>query len=353
MSSNYGSKIKVQIFGQSHSPMLGVTIDGLPPDILIDMPAIEAFLKRRQGGQAAYTTPRKEEDNPQIISGLFKGKTCGAPLTALFANQNIRSEDYSQMLAIPRPSHADYVAYIKYLAANDYRGGGHFSGRMTLPICFAGAICKQILAAQGIIIESHIAAIGMVEDIAYDPLASLPLSYNHPQLAVYDEAMAKQMEDLLLNVAAKGDSIGGMIETRVLGLPIGIGEPIFNGLESEIAACAFAIPAIKGIEFGAGFKAATMYGSEHNDSYYYDDGCIKTATNRAGGILGGISTGNPLIFKVAIKPTPSIGIEQKSVDLQAKQDAILAVKGRHDPCIVPRAVPCLEAITAIAIINLI
>ncbi len=353
MSCSFGDKIKIQVFGQSHSQALGVVIDGLPAGTRIDMDAVNAFLMRRQGGRTSFTTPRKEEDTPKIVSGVVDGKTCGAPLCAVFENNNIRSQDYGEIADMPRPSHADFVAHFKYHASNDVRGGGHFSGRMTLPICFAGAICMQILAEHGISIDAHISSIGDVCDVRYDPISTDELFYKHDKLCVYDKAQGDKMVDLMMDCAHNGDSIGGSIECRVLGMPLGVGEPMFDGVENQISRAVFAIPAIKGVEFGAGFEATKMRGSEHNDPYHYEDGKIVTLTNNAGGILGGITTGMPLIFRVAVKPTPSISREQKTVRLSTKSDAILGVRGRHDPCVVPRAVPCIEAITAITIINMI
>ncbi len=354
MSCSFGNKVKIQVFGQSHSQMIGVVIDGLPAGFELDLEAVYQFLMRRQGGKAVYTTPRKEEDRPIIISGLIDGKTCGAPLTAVFENKNIQSKDYREIADVPRPSHADYVAHVKYNGANDVRGGGHFSGRMTLPICFAGAVCMQMLEQKGISIDSHIYSIGNVKDSKYNAVSFEKIQYLHDTLPVFDKEKGDEMENLMVNCAEKGDSIGGQIECRVIGLPVGVGEPMFDGLENTIASAVFAIPAVKGIEFGAGFASSEMLGSEHNDPFKYnEDENVITTTNNSGGILGGISTGMPVVFNVAIKPTPSISIEQKSIRLSTKKDDILSVRGRHDPCIVPRAVPCIEAITALAIINII
>ncbi len=353
MSCSYGEKIKIQIFGQSHSEMIGVVIDGVPAGIKLDIDKIFSFLKRRQGGNNAYSTPRKEEDLPNIVSGVVDGITCGAPLTALFENKNTRSSDYKNIAVIPRPSHADYVAHVKYSGANDVRGGGHFSGRMTLPLCFAGAVCIQLLEEKGIKIMSHISNIGKVYDTPYDDVNLLYKEYTTEELCVNDKEKGEAMINEIMSALAEGDSVGGSIECAVLNLPVGIGEPMFDGLENSIAQTIFAVPAVKGIEFGAGFSVCEMRGSENNDPYRYEKDKVVTTTNNSGGIIGGISTGMPLIFRVAIKPTPSIGIEQNSINLQARQNDILAVKGRHDPCIIPRAVPCIEAATAIAIINLI
>ena len=327
MSSNFGSKIKIQIFGQSHSEMLGVVIDGLPANRVLDMQAITDFLERRRGNQNEFSTKRKESDIPKIVSGLIDNKTCGAPLCAVFENNDAKSADYEKFRYIPRPSHADYNAFIKYNGANDIRGGGHFSGRMTLPLCFSGAVCMQLLAYRGININAHITQIKNEKD-------------------------PEKMIEVMMNAAKNGDSVGGIIECNITGLPVGIGEPMFGGIENQISAAVFAVPAVRGIEFGAGFAAAGMFGSEHNDEYFVENGQISLKTNNAGGVLGGITTGMPLIFRVAIKPTPSIFKEQNSVDLKNMQNVKLQITGRHDSCIVLRAVPCIEAAAAIALINL-
>ncbi len=351
MSCNFGDKIHIQIFGQSHSEMLGVVLDGLPAGFEPDMDAVHAFLMRRQGGKS-FSTPRKEEDLPHIVSGLVDGKTCGAPLCALFANKNIKSKDYAQMADIPRPSHADYVAHVKYNGANDVRGGGHFSGRMTLALCFAGALCMQILNKKGIHIGAHIASIGSVKDELFSP-TDVDFSSIDPEFPTLNSAQKQKMIDEIAMYSKDHDSIGGSIECAVTGLPVGIGEPMFDGIENQISKAVFAVPAIRGIEFGSGFAAAEMPGSVHNDAYYYENDIVKVKNNHAGGVLGGISTGMPLIFKVAVKPTPSIFKEQESISLSQKSSAPLTIKGRHDPCIVPRAVPCIEAAAALAVINLL
>lgn len=326
MSSTYGTKIKISIFGQSHSEAIGVTIDGLPAGIAIDMEALQAFLDRRAPGQSRYTTQRKEADRPEFLSGLTGNVTCGAPVTAIIRNTNVRSADYDNIRDIPRPGHADYTAHVKYGGFEDVRGGGHFSGRLTAPLCIAGGIIKQILKTKDIELHAEIKEIG---GDAEDPFSAI------------DRAREK------------GDSVGGIIECTVTGLPAGLGEPMFDGLENKIAQAVFAIPAVKGIEFGRGFEAARILGSQNNDEFYYDDKeQVKTRTNNHGGILGGISSGMPVIFQVAIKPTPSISVPQKSVSFSERQEAELRIKGRHDPCIVPRAVPCIEAAAAIAVYDL-
>ncbi len=353
MSSEYGRNVHIQIFGQSHSAGLGVVIDGLPPAEQIDLEAVQTFLDRRRGGKA-FSTKRREADTPNILSGLVDKKTCGAPLCAVFENADTRSGDYAQIADLPRPSHADYNAYVKYKASNDVRGGGHFSGRLTLPLCFAGAVCMQILERRGIYIGAHIAAIADVDDTPFDPVGVSKeqlVNLSASDFAVNDEVKATLMKERIAQAASEGDSVGGIIECAIIGLPQGLGDPMFDGLENRIAAVVFGVPAIKGIEFGAGFEAARMRGSAHNDPYTVTDNRILPRTNNAGGILGGITTGMPVIFRTAIKPTPSIAMEQDTVSISGMEERKLIITGRHDPCIVPRAVPCIEAAAAIAIMN--
>lgn len=344
MSSSYGENIRLTIFGQSHSAAIGMTLEGIPAGERIDFEELNRFLSRRAPGKNSYSTPRNEADLPEFLCGLVDDTTCGTPITAIIRNTDCRSKDYSQLKRIPRPGHADYTAEIKYGGYQDYAGGGHFSGRLTAPLCIAGAICKQLLAREGIRIISRIRSIGEVEDSG-----ELSASTGEKAFPVMDDARGEQMRSLIAELRQKGDSIGGIIECTALGVPAGLGDPMFDGMENRIAQIAFGIPAIKGIEFGAGFAAAKMTGSANNDPFVIEDGKIKTSANRAGGILGGITNGMPLTFRVAVKPTPSISMQQQSIDLTAMQPAELVVSGRHDPCIVPRAVPCVEAAAAIAI----
>lgn len=326
MSSSYGKWVRISIFGQSHSEAIGVTIDGLPAGIRIDMAELQRFMNRRAPGQSRYSTPRKEADRPEFISGLVEDITCGAPLTALIRNTNTKSKDYDNIRDIPRPGHADLTAHIKYRGFEDVRGGGHFSGRLTAPLCAAGGIFKQILQRKGIEIDARIVEIGGNSE---DPYAEID----------------RAREDL--------DSVGGIVECRVTGVPAGIGDPMFDGVENTIAQTVFAIPAVKGIEFGAGFSAAGMRGSQNNDPFYMDeDGKIRTRSNNSGGILGGITNGMEIVFRCAFKPTPSIAKPQDSISWSTGKDAVLEIKGRHDPCIVPRALPCVESAAALALINL-
>ena len=350
MSSTYGEILRLSIFGQSHGAGIGMTLDGIPAGLPVDMDRLQAFLNLRAPGQGDITTPRKEEDKPEILSGIVGGYTCGAPIAALIRNNNTRSGDYAQLKDCPRPGHADYTAQMKYKGYQDAAGGGHFSGRLTAPLCVAGGMCKQWLELQGIHIAAHIAQIGHVKDDLYNPVA--PEYYNiNSNFPVLNTQRAEEMCQAILSAKANGDSLGGIIECAVTGLPAGIGDPMFDGLEGRIAKIVFGIPAIKGVEFGAGFACAEMNGSENNDQFIIEKGTIKTKTNHAGGILGGISNGMPILFRAAVKPTPSIARKQESISLSDMRSASLEIKGRHDPCIVPRAVPVIEAAAAIAVFD--
>lgn len=344
MSSSYGENIRLTIFGQSHSPAIGMTLEGLPAGKKIDFAELLRFLARRAPGKNEYSTARAEADIPEFICGVVEETTCGAPLTAIIRNTDARSGDYASFKTIPRPGHADYTAQIKYGGAQDYAGGGHFSGRLTAPLCIAGGICLQLLAGEGISIISRIASIGGVSD-----RGELVLPTSGKDFPVVDDMQGKKMKELIAAKKAEGDSVGGIIECVVNGVPPGLGDPVFDGMENRIAGIVFGIPAVKGIEFGAGFTAARMTGSENNDAFCIRDGEIKTATNNCGGILGGITDGMPLVFRVALKPTPSISKKQRSVDLKEGRETDIIVSGRHDPCIVPRAVPCVEAAAAVAV----
>lgn len=325
MSNSVGSCYRFTIWGQSHAPAVGVTIEGIPAGFRPDTAALEAFLFRRAPGHGEFSTPRREADTPEFIAGLADGVACGAPLTVMIRNADTRSGDYDRLRRVPRPGHADWPAYVKYGSARDVAGGGQFSGRLTAPLCVAGGLALQLLQKEGVAIRARILSIGGEET---------------------PDGMTARM------AAAKtaGDSVGGVIECVCEGVPAGLGEPMFDGMENRISRLVFGIPAVKGIEFGAGFAAAGMTGSEHNDPYCYDDtGAVRTRTNHHGGILGGITTGMPVVFRAAFKPTPSIAMEQDSVDLETGKNTKLVISGRHDPCIVPRAVPCVEAAAACAI----
>ncbi|MDR2941104.1 MAG: chorismate synthase [Treponema sp.] len=356
MSSTYGRNLKVSIFGQSHSPAIGVCIDGLPSGFKIDLQELGNFLKRRAPGQNSHSTARKEADEPEFLSGLVDGVTCGAPLTAVIRNTDVRSGDYDSLKDIPRPSHADFTAYIKNGESRDFRGGGEFSGRLTAPLCVAGGICLQLLKLEGISVAAHIVKIGNVNSQPFDPVNISESEIRRLQKAEFPVLDAQAGERMLAEIeTAKkdGDSVGGIIECCAIGLPAGLGDPIFDGVENRIAAALFGIPAVKGVEFGNGFAAVGLRGSENNDAFYIEGNSVRTRTNRHGGILGGITSGMPLIFRAAFKPTPSIAKEQDSVSLSRRENVKLAVTGRHDPCIVPRAVPCVEAVAAIALYDIL
>ena len=345
----WGKNIKISVFGESHGKAIGVTVDGLPAGFEPDMDKVAKYMARRRPG-GDLSTPRKESDMPDIVSGMFRGKLTGAPLTALIYNGDTKSGDYDQMAAKARPGHADYTAYVKYNGANDYRGGGHFSGRLTACLVFAGAICAQILEEQGITIAAHVSEIGGVKDEPFGLTVSGGLMKKLTEgFPVIDDAAGEKMRARIAEAAADKDSVGGSVECVVSGVPAGVGSPMFDGVENSISRAVFAIPAIKGIEFGRGFECTKLRGSENNDEFHMVNDEVRTLTNNNGGILGGITSGMPIVFRVAVKPTSSIARDQKSVSLSKRQDAPLKVKGRHDPCIVPRAVPCVEATAAIAV----
>lgn len=352
MSSTYGDNLKLSIFGQSHGPAIGMTLDGIPAGLSVDTEKLQQFLNRRSPGQNDWSTPRKEADRPEFLGGIVDGFTCGAPIAAIIRNTNTRSGDYDNLKTNPRPGHADYTAQIKYGGFQDAAGGGHFSGRLTAPLCIAGGLCMQWLEEMGIRFQSHIYRIGDIYDDFIDPVApkldTLPLDF-----PVISSKNAQLMKDTIAQAKSKGDSVGGTIECVIQGLSAGIGEPMFGGVENRISQIVFGTPAVKAVEFGAGVDAAALPGSINNDAYTCADGNIQTTTNRCGGILGGITNGMPVIFRVTIKPTPSIAAPQQTVDLETDTITTLQVKGRHDPCIVPRAVPVVEAAAAIAIYDMI
>ena len=344
MSSSYGENIRITIFGQSHSDAIGVTIEGIPAGERIDMDELRRFTDRRAPGRNEYSTPRRESDAPEFLCGVVDGVTCGAPLTAVIRNTNTRPQDYDALRLTPRPGHADYTAQVKFGGAQDASGGGHFSGRLTAPLCIAGGICKQLLAREGIEIISRIKSIAGIEDAG-----ELTASTAEKDFPTVDDARGEEMRAAIAAARAEGDSVGGVVECAVIGVPAGLGDPMFGGMENRIAAAVFGIPAVKGVEFGAGFAAAGMRGSEDNDPFAVENGAVVTVTNNCGGILGGISDGMPIVFRTAIKPTPSIAKTQHSVDMAALEARDINITGRHDPCIVPRAVPCVEAAAALAV----
>ena len=351
MSSEFGSLLKISVFGQSHGRAIGVVVDGLPAGEAVDLEELNAFLARRKPGKSPLSTARREADAPVFLSGLENGVTCGAPLCAVIENGDQHSSDYDALQDKPRPGHADYTAFVKWGGQADMRGGGHFSGRLTAPLCIAGGIAKQILSRRGVYVGAHLQSVGTVADALFPlrPTKELFDAVAAKPFPVLDDQAGERMQAAIAAAKADRDSLGGIIECGVVGLPAGLGDPMLDGMENRIARLAFAIPAVKGVEFGAGFGVAALRGSQNNDPFYMDGGQVKTRTNHAGGILGGITNGMPLVFRVAVKPTPSIAQPQDSVSLSRGENTTLEIHGRHDPCIVPRAVPCVEAAAAIAV----
>lgn len=352
--NTWGRNIRLSLFGESHGPAIGIVIDGLPAGIALDMDFINAQMERRAPGCNPWSTPRKEADQVRILSGLQSGGTTGAPLCAVIENTNPRSGDYDALRHTPRPGHADWPAYAKYRGHADMRGGGHFSGRLTAPLLFAGAIAMGMIEKHGIVIGSHIRRIYDIEDTPFDPAAvdaSLLRGLSQKAFPVLDDGVSEPMIQAILDAKSQGDSVGGIVETAAAGVPAGLGSPFFGSLESRIAGLVYAIPAVKSVSFGAGAAISAMRGSEANDAYRMEDGEVRTVTNHNGGILGGITTGMPVVFQTAIKPTPSIAREQRTVDLRTCEDTVIAIQGRHDPCIVPRALPVIEAALALVLLD--
>ena len=363
MSSTWGNHIKISIFGESHSKGIGIVIDGVPAGTVIDFSSLLLFMARRSSKGGKLDTPRLEKDFPQIQSGLLSDPkdpnrliACGTPICALIENTNTQSKDYDQLRSVARPGHADYTGFVRYHGFNDIRGGGHFSGRLTAPLCFAGSIAKQYLRSLGIEVGAHIASIGSVQDRPLDPVLvdrETLLSVQEKFFPVLDDSAGEQMQDLIAQTRDQLDSVGGVIECAACGLPVGIGDPMFDCVESKIASLIFGIPAVKGLSFGLGFDFASKTGSEANDPFTMENGAVKTTSNHNGGILGGITNGMPLVFRTVIKPTPSISQKQKTVNFKTGENVELSITGRHDPCIVRRAVPCIESAAALALMDLI
>jgi chorismate synthase len=357
MSSVWGNNIRISLFGESHSELIGITVDGLEAGHKIDTDEIKIQMRRRMPGSSQLSTSRKENDDVKIISGLNAGYTTGMPLTALICNEDVRKKDYSEIQYRPRPGHADITAFMKYGGFCDMSGGGHFSGRLTAPLVFAGAVCRQILSERGILIGGHVLKIGNAEDEHFDPLkpeAELIKKMSGEYFPVISMESKDRMVTEIEKTASEKDSIGGIIECKCIGIPFGIGEPIFGNVESRLSSIIFGIPAVKGIEFGSGFSGSMNNGSENNDEPYYDtEKNIRFRSNNSGGILGGITDGMPVIFRTAFKPTPSIGIEQNTVDLKEEKNCRIKISGRHDPCIAVRAVPAVESACAVAFLDML
>lgn len=355
MASVWNKGLNISVFGESHGSAVGVVIDNIPPGIEINCKKIESFMARRVASNNKIgSTGRRERDKFNIISGIFNNKTTGTPICAIITNQDHNSSEYGDIEFLARPGHADFTGSVRYKFFNDFRGGGHFSGRLTAPITFAGAVCQQILDTKEIKSFAHINSVGNINDKRFDlgNTNIIELERIHSKsMAVLDDTIITKIKDRICDVMKQGDSIGGTIECIILGVPAGIGSPIFDGIENYISYLAFGIPGVKGIEFGAGFKVALMTGLENNDEFCVEDRVVKTKTNNHGGILGGISSGMPIVFNIAIKPTPTISQMQKTVNLKTMENKEILVKGRHDACIVTRAVPVVESIANIAILS--
>ena len=354
MSNTFGQTLKVTIFGESHGTAIGCVIDGLPAGIAIDWEEIKKEMARRAPGSSAMATPRKEKDAFEILSGFFNGHTTGSPLAMEIRNSNQHSSDYDILRDTMRPGHADYTGRVKYRGFQDYRGGGHFSGRITAPLTFAGAIARQVLAAKGIYIGAHAENVAGIKDRRFDPMGESKETFAvlaKQKLPVLDKEAGEKMEAAILAAKAEQDSVGGVVECMITGLPVGLGDPFFDSLESELSHMMFSVPAVKGIEFGDGFAFSDMRGSAANDPMKYENGQVAITENHNGGILGGISNGNPVIFRLAIKPTASIGKEQHTVNVTEGKDTLLTIGGRHDPCIIPRAIPVIETAAAIVVLD--
>ena len=356
MPYSWGRKIKFDIYGASHAPSVGIRISGIPAGEKIDASELSCFMLRRAPGQSEFTSKRCEKDLPVFLSGLTKDVTDGKEMVIDIENTDVRSSDYDPIKTIPRPGHADYAVRFKASGVADMRGGGRFSGRMTAPLCAAGGVCLQILKHRGIEICAHIASVYTVFDEAFEPMGESAECFEKlrkKSFPVKDDQKGERMKAAIRAAAAEGDSLGGTVECMITGVPAGFGGELLDGIESTVASLMFAVPAVKGVEFGAGFSAAGMYGSENNDEYCIREGRAVPASNNAGGILGGISTGMPILFRAAFKPVPSIAKTQKSVDLKTMEEVSLSVSGRHDPCILPRAVPIAEAVAAIAVLDIL
>ena len=349
-----GNRLKITSFGESHGELIGIVIDGIPAGLDFDLDLIQKDLDMRKPKQSFITSPRDELDKAEILSGIFKNKTTGAPICIIIKNKDIDSTPYEKINHLLRPSHIDYSALKKFGPFADYRGSGRFSGRITAGFVMAGALAKQILEKYQIKIITYTKAIGSTIDekkYDYNSFEDLIKIREENMVRSLNPELGKEMVDQVKKVHNEGDSIGGLIKCVVINFPAGIGGPIFNSIESNLSKAIFSIPAIKGIEFGAGFKVARMKGSEHNDPWIIRNGIIKTEKNDSGGIIGGISTGMPIEFTVAVKPTASINISQKTVNIESMEEDFIQIEGRHDPCIVPRAVIVIEAMTAIVLLD--
>jgi len=348
-SSSIGQRFVFTSFGESHGRCIGATVDGCPAGLAIEEKDIQTMLDLRKPGQSIVTTQRKEDDKVEILSGVYKGHTTGAPITMIIWNKDQHSKDYDNLTMKPRPGHSDYPAFIKYNGFNDIRGGGRFSGRLTATFVMAGAIARKLLSKTlGIETFSYTCQVGNIKMKEHATMKMKNSVYSN-EVRCPDQRVAAKMRETILTTRRKGDSIGGVIESLTVNLPVGLGEPIFGSLESDLSKALFSIPAVKGVEFGSGFQGSAMHGSENNDEFLIKNGKIQTKTNNAGGILGGISTGMPIVLRIAFKPASSIAKKQRTVDLHTKKPASLIVQGRHDPCVVPRAPPVVDSLVSVVL----
>lgn len=356
MSSIIGNKFKISLFGESHGKCVGVVIDGMPPGFEIDMAKLKSFLDRRRPGSSKLATPRSEKDKPVFMSGLKENVSTGFPLCVIIENEDKKSSDYDNLKNIPRPSHCDYTALLKYGGFADLNGSGHMSGRLTAAICIAGGIAKQMLESMGVFVGAHLYAVGDVKDKQYD-LVNLDVETlkktDNTDFPAIDENQSEEMKELIQITKEDKDSIGSIIEIGVVGIPKAVGKPIFNTVEGRLSQMAFSIPGVKGVEFGMGFDCAKLKGSKHNDDYMVVDGKIQTSTNNSSGIVSGMTNGMPIVYRCAFKPTASIGKVQTSVNLKTMKEEKLLIEGRHDPCIGVRAVSVMEAATSLVLIDMI
>ena len=352
MKNTFGNNITITLFGESHGEAIGCVLDGIAPGIEIDEEYIASQMQKRKGINS-ISTPRREEDKVRILSGVFQGKTTGTPIALMIENQSQQSRDYSQTKDLARPSHADYTAECKYHGFQDYRGGGHFSGRITAPIVAAGAICLKALSRKGIEIGTHISSCGGIKDRDFDNLSEDIAQLRDEEMPVLCEKASEEMISAIESARNEGDSLGGSLTTAVIGMPVGVGEPWFDTVEGLLAHALFSVPAIKGVEFGSGFEFAHKKGSQVNDEFLCENGRVQTKTNNNGGINGGITNGMPIVFSCAVKPTPSIFKQQHTVNFKTNENAVLSLKGRHDPAIIHRARVVVDSITAITLCDLL
>lgn len=352
MKNTFGNNIAVTLFGESHGAMIGAVLDGMPAGIPVDEDFIERQMSLRKS-VGAISTARKEADKVKIVSGVFQGVTTGTPITFIIENQDTKSRDYGELAYKARPSHADFSANIKYKGFQDYRGGGHFSGRITAGLVAAGAVAISALKSKGITIGTHILSCGGVQDRSFSDIQNDIISLDGKEFAVLDNSKEDEMKSAILQAKSEGDSVGGCLETAVYGMPSGYGEPWFDTVEGLLAHALFSVPAVKGVEFGAGFGYAEMRGSQANDPFRNENGKIVTSTNNCGGILGGITNGMPIIFRCAVKPTPSIYKEQQTIDMRTGENTTLQIQGRHDPAIIHRARVVVDSVTALVLYDLL